>query len=160
MSDCPISWRLARRWSFLFPAGLRRWLRFNAVGLLGIGIQLVSLTALKQYAGLHYLAATALAVESAILHNFIWHNHWTWADRKAARKGSVIVLLGKFNLSNGAISIVGNLLLMGLLVGLLDIQYLAANLMAIMACSLVNFLICDRFVFGRRPTAPLKDAKF
>src|SRR5436190_21825889 len=32
-------------------------------------------------AGLPYLLATALAVEGAILHNFVWHERWTWADR-------------------------------------------------------------------------------
>jgi putative flippase GtrA len=28
-----------------------------------------------------YLAATALAVEAAVVHNFFWHERFTWADR-------------------------------------------------------------------------------
>ena len=28
-----------------------------------------------------YLTATALAVELAVLNNFVWHQLWTWRDR-------------------------------------------------------------------------------
>jgi putative flippase GtrA len=60
-----------------------RWGVFNIVGLIGIGVQLVMLVVLKGWLGIHYLAATVLAVEAAILHNFIWHERWTWVDRTA-----------------------------------------------------------------------------
>jgi putative flippase GtrA len=53
----------------------------------------------------------------------------------------------RFNVSNGLISILGNLLLMRLLVGGLGMQYVVAYLIAIAACSLVNFLLSDCFVF-------------
>ncbi len=38
--------------------------------------------ALTLLLGPHYLVATALAVEMAVLHNFFWHRRWTWADRR------------------------------------------------------------------------------
>ena len=41
-----------------------RWLKFNAVGGLGIGVQLTVLLALKSGFHLNYLLATALAVEA------------------------------------------------------------------------------------------------
>ncbi|HKM85512.1 MAG TPA: GtrA family protein [Terriglobales bacterium] len=59
-----------------------------------------------------------------------------------------LVRLVKFNASNGAVSIAGNLVLMRLLVGELKVNYVASNLIAIVVCSLVNFLLGDRFVFG------------
>ena len=59
----------------------RRWLKFNSVGAIGIGVQLSVLTLLAGHLGLNYLLATALAVETAVLHNFVWHEKWTWADR-------------------------------------------------------------------------------
>ena len=43
-----------------------RWLKFNLVGGLGIVVQLVALALLRRW--MHYLAATALAVELALLH--------------------------------------------------------------------------------------------
>ena len=61
----------------------RRWLAFNGVGLLGVGVQLGLVALLTHAAGLHYLLATAIAVEAAVLHNFIWHQRWTCpSDRK------------------------------------------------------------------------------
>jgi putative flippase GtrA len=44
----------------------------------------------------------------------------------------------------------GNLLLMRWLVGEFKLNYVASNLAAVVACSLVNFLLSDRFVFGRK----------
>ena len=58
-------------------------LKFNVVGAIGIGVQLAALTLLRDGVGLHYLLATAIAVEAAILHNFLWHMRWTW--REASR---------------------------------------------------------------------------
>ena len=62
--------------------------------------------------------------------------------------GLSLVRLAKFNSSNGAVSIVGNLVLMRLLVGELKLNYVPSNLIAIGICSLVNFVLGDRFVFG------------
>ncbi len=59
-----------------------RFLRFNFVGALGIGVQLAAVTLLVGVLGLHYLVASALAIEMAVLHNFAWHERWTWRDRR------------------------------------------------------------------------------
>src|SRR5438552_6168090 len=47
-----------------------RWLKFNAVGGIGIVVQLVVLAVLKVTFHFDYLWATALAVETAVIHNF------------------------------------------------------------------------------------------
>ena len=131
----------AARQSFL------RWMKFNAVGGVGIAVQLAALAVFRSWLKLDYLLATGLAVEIAAIHNFLWHERYTWADRPAARPVRSLVRLLKFNASNGAGSIVGNLLLMRLLVGELKLNYVVSNLAAIVVCSLVNFLLGDRFVF-------------
>jgi putative flippase GtrA len=126
---------------------LFRWLKFNAVGGVGIVVQLATLAVFRSWLKLDYLLATGLAVEIAVIHNFLWHERFTWADRPAARPFRSLVRLVKFNASNGAVSIVGNLVLMRLLVGELEFNYVVSNLVAIVACSLANFLLSDRFVF-------------
>lgn len=127
------------------PAGIsRRIVRFSAVGAGGVVVQAALLAILLRVTGMHYLAATALAVEAAILHNFAWHRRWTWADRPAS---GVLVTLLKFNATTGAVSLIGNLLLMFLLVGLLNLGPQVANLVTIAVCSLLNFALADRFVF-------------
>ncbi len=59
----------------------RRSLKFYVVGAIGIGVQLIFLFLFTTEMRLNYLVATALAVECAVLHNFLWHEHYTWADR-------------------------------------------------------------------------------
>ena len=127
-----------------------RWLKFNLVGGLGIAVQLLTLALLKTVLHLDYLIATALAVEITVIHNFLWHERFTWADR--SRAGVTRFL--KFNLTTGLFSIAGNLLLMKLLVGFAHVNYLLANGITISACSAVNFLVSDGFVFaaGRTET--------
>jgi len=125
-------------------AAIVRWVKFNTVGAIGIGVQLAALTFLKSALGLNYLVATALAVEATVVHNFIWHERYTWADRK--NKAPLQTFL-RFNVSNGLISILGNLALMRLLAGTLAINYFVANLLSIAGCSILNFLVSDSFVF-------------
>ena len=127
---------------------LRVWLKFNMVGLLGMTVQLTALTLLTSGFGVNYLTATALAVETAVIHNFIWHECWTWLDRTQGDTSGTLRRLLRFHLANGAISIAGNLGLMWLLVSRLHMHYFIANVMAIGTCAILNFLASDRLVFS------------
>ncbi len=121
-----------------------RWLKFNAVGAGGIAVQLAVLALLKSGLRLDYLPATALAVEAAVVHNFFWHERFTWADRTS---GSSWTRFAKFNLTTGLFSILGNVLAMKVLVGGTHLNYFAANILTIATCSILNFVVSDRFVF-------------
>ena len=140
----------ARRLPARFREGatqMRRWMVFNLVGGLGVLIQLSTLTALIGWLGLHYLVGTGLAVEAAVLHNFIWHENWTWSDRLGHDKEGRWKRLARFHLANGALSVGGNLILMRLFVGSWSMNYTVANIVTICICSILNFLAGDRFVF-------------
>jgi putative flippase GtrA len=132
---------------------VRRWLKFNLVGAIGIVVQLAVLGILNGALKLDYLPATALAVEAAVLHNFLWHERFTWAERACVTRRQALLRLVRFNFTTGAVSILGNLLLMRLLVGLAHLPSLAANLASIAGCSLLNFLVSEYIVFraGGRP---------
>ena len=125
-----------------------RFLKFNFVGGIGVVVQLAALTLLRSGFHSDYLLATVLAVETAVIHNFLWHERFTWRDRPSAHRSESLTRFLKFNASNGAVSIVGNLLIMRALVGGAGMNYVAANLAAITVCSLVNFLLSDRLVFS------------
>jgi putative flippase GtrA len=192
---------------------LARWLKFNFVGGIGIVVQFLALFVLKSVLHFDYLIATALAVEMAVVHNFVWHERFTWRDRvrprvlpqdasgaKAphlleagiaalkrcatqrlrsgraryhfshcasrsprcprGRDGSLDVIATqrhcgasfvrflRFNATTGMVSIVGNIVLMKVMVGLGHINYLVANAIAIALCSVANFLVSDGWVFG------------
>jgi putative flippase GtrA len=124
-----------------------RWLKFNLVGAIGVGVQLGCLALLKSR--MNYLVATALAVEIAVLHNFVWHERFTWKDRPGGTRERLMRLL-RFHLGNGVVSILGNMGLMWLFVGRLHMkQVLVANGIAIAICSLLNFALGEWFVFRR-----------
>jgi putative flippase GtrA len=131
-----------------------RWLKINFVGIIGLGLQLSLLQLLINFGGVNYLAATALAVELTVLHNYCWHACWTWRERGGHHQSHGHPShrlrwqrLLRFNATNGLISIVGNLLLMKLLAGNLHLPPQWANLIAVGICSLANFFISDGFVF-------------
>jgi putative flippase GtrA len=126
---------------------LVRWLKFNLVGGIGIVVQFAALLLLKGVFHFHYLAATALAVEAAVVHNFVWHEQFTWSGRVQASWRRSLPRFAKFNLTTGAVSILGNLALMKVMVGYGGMNYLLANALAIALCSLANFLVSEEWVF-------------
>ena len=133
--------------------GVRRWAVFNAVGIAGVGVQLLALAAGTELLRLDYRVATALAVEAAILHNFVWHERWTWRDRRGGRRGRWMRLV-RFNAVSGTVSITGSVVFTALYATMFGIHYLFANMMAITSCSLANFLANDRLVFRARNDRP------
>jgi putative flippase GtrA len=123
-----------------------RWLKFSAVGAIGIVVQMGALAILRSGLHVQYLLATALAVEAAVLHNCVWHEFWTWRDRTGGHSGFLGRLL-RFNFTTGAVSLAVNLGIMRLLVGQFRIPYLLANLIAIAAGSVANYLASEFWVF-------------
>lgn len=127
---------------------LVRWGKFNAVGVMGMVVQLAALAFLDRCAPGHYLFATAAAIELTLLHNFVWHMHYTWRDRRD--NSAVMAQLMRFHLSNGLVSMVANLVLIRVLMQEAHMLLLAANAIAILCCSIVNFLLGDCWAFATK----------
>ena len=130
------------------PLGAR-WVKFSAVGVLGIGVQMGCFALLASGLNVNYMVATALAVEAAVLHNFAWHERYTWKDRPRGGKRDLVYRLARFHAGNGAVSILGNLALMRLFVGAMGMNRYLAGATSIAICSLLNFAIGEWFVFRR-----------
>ena len=124
---------------------LIRWGKFNLVGAMGMVLQLSALAVFERCVPGHYLIASAAAVELAILHNFVWHLHYTWRDRRD--DSAPLIRLVRFHLSNGLVSMVGNLVILRFLVQQVRLPILVADCIAILCCSLINFCLGDRWVF-------------
>ncbi len=134
------------------PSTFVRWCKFNLVGGIGIAVQFGALFLLRSVFGFNYLFSTAVAVEAAVVHNFVWHEQFTWVDRVQTPEGrpswrQSLARLARFNLSTGAVSILGNLALMKVMVGQGHMNYLLANAVAIVLCSVANFLVSEQWVF-------------
>ena len=143
---------------------IARWGKFNLVGAVGMAVQLGALALINRLAPGHYMVATATAIEITLLHNFVWHLRYTWRDRfptlnsknafrmgQPGDRGALVGHLIRFHLSNGLVSMVGNLAMMPLLVGIAHIPVVAANAIAILCCSIVNFFLGDQWAFVSIP---------
>jgi putative flippase GtrA len=129
---------------------------FVAVGALGFVLQIGALALMTMAVGWPYAPATALAVEIAVLHNFFWHERWTWRDRTADRHGLARRLV-RYHVGTGLTSVGGNLLVTALWVEAFHLDPMAANVGAVATMSLANFLVADRWVFRpqlKRGAAP------
>lgn len=125
-----------------------RFLKYSAVGVGGAGIQLALLAVFMRVTPGHYLCASFAAVEITLLHNFMWHSRYTWKDRRDS--GTWFGQLVRFHLSNGAVSIVGNLIVTRLLVRDAHLPVVAANLAAIVCCAGLNYLLANHWAFRVR----------
>lgn len=123
---------------------------FVIVGAIGFVTQIAVLTALT-HAGVPLMLATALAVEAAVLHNFVWHQRWTWRDRQDDTSWGR--RLARFHSSNGVASIGVNVVLTWAIARWLRVPAPIANVMAVAAAAGVNFVAADRWVFARASVA-------
>ena len=140
-----------------------RYLKFGIVGASGTVVNLVVL-----YLGHEYLfrsieaaynkpyVSLALAITLATINNFTWNRLWTWSDRVKTleaneRPGPVSLrLLGVEFGQYVTASAFGSALQYVLTLLLSDsMDYRLANVLAILAASVSNFLANDRWTFRR-----------
>ncbi|HEV8346031.1 MAG TPA: GtrA family protein [Vicinamibacterales bacterium] len=156
-------------------AGACRFGTFLIVGWIGFALQLTALALMTSLAHWPWLPATIVAVELAVVHNFVWHERVTWADRKrsraafaralrraspelahVARERRRVARFVRFNVATGITSIGGNVALMAVYVGVLGLPPVIANAIAVATMSLVNFFVADRWVFrGATPAVAI-----
>jgi putative flippase GtrA len=125
-----------------------RWAAFGAVGAIGFGVQIAAVAWLTRVAGWADGPATAAAVALAVLHNFLWHERWTWRDRTAAGRG-VVARFARFTLVVGTTSVVANVILTTTYSAVFGVTAVTANTIAVASIAVVNFVLADRAVFTR-----------
>lgn len=142
-------WRLLRE----VPQAGRAW-KFAFVGALGVLVNLSLLLLLSATAGFPRGLAWFLAVEAAVLHNFIWHQTFTWRDRRGAGAGPWLRAAATFHLS-----VAGTVAVNGAIFGLLSIAgtpLLLAGAAGIGSATALNFIAGDVWVF--KPLTAGKEA--
>ena len=141
-----------------------RYIKFGIVGASGTVVNLLVLYLGHEYLFHHIEAdykrpylSLALAIFLATINNFTWNRLWTWRDRVAALEADVAyqpvglrvlsVEFGQYATASAfgsALQYVLTLLLSG------SMDYRLANVIAIIAASVSNFLANDRWTFRRR----------
>ena len=126
------------------PQAGRAW-KFMFVGALGMLVNLGLLLLLSTTAGLPRSLAWLLVVEAAVLHNFIWHQSFTWRDRREAGARAWLRRATTFHLS-----VAGTVAINGTLFGLLSIAgtpLILAGAAGIAGAAGFNFIAGDLWVF-------------
>ena len=116
----------------------RRLLRFLCVGALGVVVNCGLLALLERAAGWHYLLASPAAIELSIVHNFAWHDNWTFRDRRGDSQWAT--RLWQYHVAAAAGMLI-NWAVLGLLVGIGRLPLLPSNVVGIAAGTVVNFTI-------------------
>ena len=124
--------------------------RFNLVGLLGSVLQLLLFYLSVKHLGLSAVKATPIAVELTLIHNFLWHEWFTWRYPRPIGFCERIVRLLMFHVGNGFTSLAGNTLLTHFLMEKLRVPALMSALAAIVICAPLNFVLADRWIFKRQ----------
>ncbi len=127
--------------------------RFLLTGVLGFVCQLAALWVLHSLCGLHYVIATVLAVELAIVVNYVVHERWTWRDRRSA-SGTLRRLL-RFNALTALISIGGGVLVTAFFVEAFTLNPVIANIVSVAGLGMLNFIGTDKLVFRAAVIAAL-----
>ncbi len=117
-----------------------RFLRFCAVGFTGVFVNEGALKFFTEVTGLYYMYSSVLAVEIAIVSNFVLNEFWTFRDQSILRPATVDCLrrFFKFNI----ICAVGGILNVTILWALTDLAgfyYLISNLVGIGVSTLWNY---------------------
>lgn len=115
-------------------------LRFAVVGGVGVGVNTAALYLLRQWAHLALPAASVIAVELAVVNNYLLNNAWTFAAGPPT-----VRRFAKFNVSAlGGLAV--NVLAVWLLTGL-GLFYLVANLIGISASFAANYALSVTWVW-------------
>ncbi len=134
--------------SLLLGSTSGRFARFGIVGALGVVVNNAVLLVAHALIGLPLLLASPVAVEVAIIHNFVWNEHWTFQASQLSLKR-----LGKFNLTSlGGLAITSGV--MYTLVTYFGFHYIVANLIGIGVAMVWNFTMSLLWTWAREAQGP------
>lgn len=119
-----------------------RMLKFACVGCIGVGVNTGALFVFSRWLNLPLVAASAAAVELAVIGNYLMNARWTFASRVASFRR-----FAKFNLAS-LFGLALNVMIVWLLTRA-GIYFLAANLLGITAGFTSNYALSSIWVWGQ-----------
>ena len=125
--------------------------RFGLVGASGVVVNQSLLMALHGGLGWPLLLASPLAIETAIISNFVLSSLWIWRYDFAGSWRLVVRKFAQYQVATLFSSLCVNAGVLAALVYWLDVDYRIANLAGIAAGMGLNFLAGELWVF-RSPT--------
>jgi dolichol-phosphate mannosyltransferase len=120
---------------------LSRFLKFCLVGASGYLVNMFFLWLFYGKLRMFLLLSSFLAIQIAILNNFLWNDKWTWREKREPGAKPFFKRLAKFAMASDFVSAPVNLLGVWIFLNLLEWHYLFSNFLAISLGVILNFLI-------------------
>ncbi len=124
-----------------------RFIRFGVVGASGVVVNQGLLMLIHGSLGWPLLLSSIIAIEAAILNNFLWSSTWIWRFDYDHSLRLILQKLAQYQAATLFTSMVVNASVLASLVYGLDVDYRLANLAGIAAGMGVNFLAGEFWVF-------------
>ena len=116
-----------------------------AVAWLGMVVNTGCLYLFKGIWHIPIIPASIMAVEIAIIHNFILFRTWAWKDRPSDVPFFRQLIV--YNAATGLVDLIGNVSILWLLSTYFNVYYLLANILGMIAPPFVKFWLNDKLIF-------------
>jgi putative flippase GtrA len=128
---------------------LQRFAKFGLVGTWGFMVNMSILWFLTEVGGLYYLLSSIVAVEIALINNYVLNDLWTWQDRGKPGKREYLKRMLKYHITASA-AMLTNISILWFFTELVGIYYLVSNIFGILCGAALNFFVNDRWTFRHR----------
>jgi dolichol-phosphate mannosyltransferase len=128
---------------------IRRLVKFGLVGSWGFVVNMSILWFLTEMAGLYYLFSSLVAIEIALINNYVLNDLWTWHDRGKAGRREYFKRMLQYHITASA-AMLTNISLLWMLTEVAGIYYLASNVFGILCGAALNYFVNDRWTFRHR----------
>jgi dolichol-phosphate mannosyltransferase len=123
--------------------------KFSVVGVIGAVINTWFLWLFTDVAGLYYLYSALIAIEIAIILQFLMNDRWTFKEQKTTHVEQFVKRIIKSNIwRSGGLAV--NIGVLYFLTEYMDIYYLLSNIVGIICAFLLNYLFESRLTWGVR----------
>lgn len=118
--------------------------RYLATGLIGISVNLGLYRVLVEYAHVHYLTGSIIAVSCSTVVGFVLQKYWTFGERTHERVHTQFMLYIVVALANIGL----NTFIVYLLAGKLGVYYLVAQAVAAALVAFWSFFVYRSIIFA------------
>ncbi len=121
------------------PRVIRQFVKFAIVGAIGTCVDLGTLVILKEVVGLNVYLANFFSFSLAVVNNYSWNSHWTFADQEKEHRRQIVQFV--------IISVIGLILseiLLFFFHDIMQLHYLIAKCLGILVVLFWNFF-ANRF---------------
>lgn len=128
-------------------ADFLRLIKFSIIGVIGAGINTGFLWVLTDFVGLFYLFSSPIAIEIAIIMQFLMNDRWTFKERKTKNIRQFSKRLLKSNIwRSGGLTL--NIGILYFLTDYIGLYYLISNIFGIICAFMLNYALESRLTWG------------